>query len=75
MKGAAAALPKFGGGGAVGESSSSGDYGTYLSTELPDYFDDVVREFWPLVDGCLLYTNKSNLETKGFFRQRHFKVR
>ena len=66
MKAAVAALPK-----AEGASSSS-DYGTNLSTELPEYFDAVVREFWPSASACFLYMIKQNLESKGYFEKKTF---
>ena len=70
LKAAVAALPNLGGG--VGASSSSSDYGTYLSTELPEYFDVVVREFWSLANECFLYMTKQNLESKGYFKKKTF---
>ena len=68
MKALVEVLPDFGG----EASSSSGDYGTSLSTELPRYFDDVVREFWPSADECFLYMIKQNLEAKGLFTKKSF---
>ena len=68
MKALVEVLPDFGG----GASSSSGDYGTNLSYELPEYFDVVVREFWPRASDCFLYMIKSNLESKGFFKTMTF---
>ena len=66
LKAAVAALPR-----AEGASSSS-DYGTNLSTELPEYFDAVVREFWPSANACFLYMIKQNLESKGYFKKKTF---
>ena len=68
MKALVEVLPDFGG----GASSSSGDYGTNLSYELPEYFDVVVREFWPRASDCFLFMIKSNLESKGFFKTMTF---